>query len=433
MARFGVGLTRREFVRRGAAGLAFAGTALGAAGAPAALPSWRIHPGAPFSPYGQPAAEQVGVTRAPAANPDAPGNGVSWTPLHELEGTLTPSGLHFERHHNGVPSIPAEAHRLRLIGRVRRPLVFDLAALLRYPRVTRQCFIECGGNSNALWRRRPLQAPVGHLHGLLSGSEWTGVPLAMLLEEAGVEDDAQWVIAGGTDAFGLTTSLPLAKARDDCLLALFQNGERLRPEQGYPLRLLVPGWEGVLHVKWLTSLELSTSPAMARNETARYTELQQDGRARAFTFVMGPKSVITAPSPGFGPDGPGLYELSGLAWSGHGAVARVEVSLDGGRSWRDARLDAPRLPASLTRFRYPWAWDGSPCMLWSRATDESGRVQPARGELLVRSSRAAYFHYNGILGWAVSGDGDVRHVYPGEDDAPPPDDLDGLLPERAWD
>lgn len=427
-------LDRRMFLRSGFAASVLAAFDAYADATPGmdVLPSQRT-PGQAFSSYGQPSPYERAVARWVSATPGAAGNGISWSPLEQLEGMITPNGLHFERHHNGVPDIDPAMHRLRLVGRVRRPLEFDIDALLRYPRVSRQCFVECGGNSNAAWRRRPVQTSAGNFHGLVSCSEWTGVPLRLLLEEAGVEADARWVVAEGADAFSLTMSLPLDKALDDCLLALFQNGERLRPSQGYPLRLLVPGWEGVVNVKWLKTLVVSDIPAMARNETSKYTELQPDGRARQFTFTMEPKSLITRPSALMRLPGHGYYEVSGLAWSGHGRVARVEVSADAGTSWAEAELSTPVLPACLTRFRVPWAWSGQSAVLQSRVTDETGRVQPARATLLAERGRHGYYHYNAIVSWAVAPDGNVSHVYPDGGEEAEKTELEGLFMDDEWD
>ncbi|MDE3011675.1 MAG: sulfite dehydrogenase, partial [Pseudomonadota bacterium] len=328
------------------------GSAPKAAGAPEGpLPAGQstATAGQGFSNYGQPSRHERRVIRLVGANPAVPGNGVSWTPLESLEGVVTPSGLHFERHHNGVPAIDPGAFAFRLGGLVQRALRFDLAALLRYPRVSRLLFLECGGNSNAGWHQEPIQKPVGSFHGLVSCSEWTGIPLRCLLDEAGVDARARWGIASGLDAAATEVSVPLAKLRDDAMLALFQNGERLRPENGYPLRLILPGWEGVTQIKWLQSIELTDRPLMSRNETAQYTDLLPDGRARQFSFVMAPKSLITSPSHGMHLPAPAIYEVQGLAWSGHGSVAAVEVSDDGGRSWWPARLETPVLPQCFTR------------------------------------------------------------------------------------
>ena len=425
-------LDRRQFLDRSLKWGSFAVAGVSASAATAAAPLARApqqqQPGRPFSNYGAPSAHESEVIRWISANQAAPTNGISWSPIHELEGTLTPNGLHFERHHNGIPDVDPDEHRLVIHGQVRQALSFSIDDLLRYPRESKFNVLECGGNSNAGWRRSPVQTAAGWFHGLVSCSEWTGVPLKILLDEAGIEDGASWVVAEGADAFALTMSLPLKKLRDDGMLALFQNGERLRPEQGYPVRLLVPGWEGVLNVKWLKTLKVTDQPAMARNETARYTELQESGKARMFTFEMGVKSLITAPSYGMQIPADGYYQIHGLAWSGKGRITRVEVSADGGKTWVDAALDEPVRPRCFTRFRLPWAWTGQDAVLQSRATDESGEVQPARAELLAARGRHGYYHYNAIVSWGVDGDGYVSHVYPDaaavDDDDPFSDDWD---------
>jgi sulfane dehydrogenase subunit SoxC len=398
-------LDRRLFLKRG---LAFATAAPLVA---AADEPWLTTPGAPFTNYGQPSPHEKGVVRWISANAAVPGNGISWTPLHELEGTITPTGLHFERHHNGVPQIDPARHTLLVHGEVERALKFSMPALLRYPRESTIFALECGGNSNAGWQDKPIQTAAGYFHGLVSCSEWTGVPLRLVLAEAGVKSGAGWIVAEGADAFGMTVSLPLEKAVDDCLLALYQNGERLRPEQGYPLRLVVPGFEGVLNVKWLRNLKVTTEPVMARNETSKYTELQPDGRARQFTFVMDVKSLLTSPSHGMHLDAHGLYELSGLAWSGRGRITKVEVSADGGQTWTDAELGNPVLPRAFTRFRAPFDWQGQTAVLQSRATDETGAVQPARAALVAARGAHGYFHYHAIVSWALAADGTVTHTY----------------------
>jgi sulfane dehydrogenase subunit SoxC len=415
-------LHRRVLLRRGLV-LASATAGLGVAADEAAaatpdapapllpLPPWMRTPGQPFSGYGLPSKHEAGVARRIAANRLVAGNGVSWTPLDELEGMLTPSGLHFERHHNGVPDIDPAQHRLLIHGMVRQPLSFSVNDLLRYPMRSQLVFIECGGNSNAGWHNEPIQRPAGSFHGMVSCSEWTGVPVSVLLAEAGVDRRAVWAVAEGADAVAMNVSLPLGKLLDDCIVALYQNGERLRPEHGYPMRLVAPGWEGVLNVKWLRRLQLADRPVMARNETAKYTELQPDGSARQFTFVMEAKSLITSPSHGQRLKGPAVYEIRGLAWSGRGRIAKVEVSADGGKSWALAALQDPVLPRCLTRFRAAWNWDGKTAVLKSRATDESGYVQPERRTLLQQRGNNGYFHYNAIVAWEVDDDGDVRHVY----------------------
>ena len=413
-------LDRRLLLRRGAlfavAAAAPAQLAQGETSKPAhdedlADPSWLHRTGGPFTGYGTPSKYEKYVVRNIGGNREPAGDGVSWTPLEDLEGIVTPSGLHFERHHNGVPDIDPKQHRLVIHGRVRQELMFTVENLLRYPMHSQFLFIECGGNSNAGWHEEPIQRSVGSFHGLVSCSEWTGVPLSILLDEAGVDTDASWVVAEGADANLLSVSLPLSKLMEDAIVGLYQNGERLRPENGYPVRLVVPGWEGITNVKWLRRLHVTDQPSMTRDETAKYTELLPSGKARMFTFVMDAKSLITSPSPGQTLDGPNVYQIRGLAWSGRGKIAKVEVSADAGKSWADALLDEPVMTRCFTRFRMPWKWNGEPAILKSRATDETGYVQPERDILIKERGRDGYFHYNAIVSWAVDEDGAVSHVY----------------------
>ena len=376
-----------------------------------ARPSWMQEPGAPFSTYGVPSPFEESVVRFPSPNRVVAGNGVSWTPLHLMEGTITPNGLHFERHHNGVPQINPAQHRLLIHGLVNNPSFFTIENLLRYPMTSRICFVECGGNSNAGWNKSPSRAEAGYFHGLVSCSEWTGVPLSTVLDEVGINKAASWLIAEGADAFAMNISIPLEKAMKDGMLALYQNGERIRPENGYPLRLILPGWEGVQNVKWLRRLKATDRPIMARNETSKYTELQPSGKARMFTMVMEAKSLITSPSANMLLKEPGLYQITGLAWSGRGKISKVEVSADDGKSWAETQLQEPVLSQSFTRFRIPWQWDGKPARLKSRATDETGYVQPEREQLIAERGRHGFFHYNAIVTWEVDQDGVVNHVY----------------------
>ncbi len=413
-------LHRRVFLRRGLAlATALAGGSAAVTGKadandPAGLlvaPPWMRTPGQPFTSYGQPSPHEKLVSRRIGANRLAPGNGVSWTPLEDLGGMLTPSGLHFERHHNGVPQIDPQQHRLLIHGMVAQPLTFAVDDLARYPMRSQLLFLECGGNSNAGWHQEPIQRPLGSFHGLVSCSEWTGVPLTILLEQAGIDTKASWIVAEGADAIAMNISLPLAKIVDDCFVAIFQNGEKLRPENGYPLRLIVPGWEGVLNVKWLRRLQVTDRPAMARNETGKYTELLPSGRARQFTFVIDAKSLITSPSHGQLLPAPDFYEIRGLAWSGRDRIKKVDVSADGGKTWAEADLQDPVLPRCFTRFRSAWKWNGEPAILKSRATDETGYMQPERKALVAERGRHGYFHYNAIVAWEVDEDGAVNHVY----------------------
>lgn len=375
------------------------------------FPEWMNKAGEPFNNYGQPSPHEKQTIRWTMGNSMADGNGVSWTPLQDLEGTITPNGLHFERHHNGVPQIDPEQHQLLIHGAVKKPLIFEVQALLRYPMISAQYFIECGGNSAAAWRKEPIQTPLGYFHGMVSCAEWTGVPLRYLLDEAKVRGRAKWLIAEGADASMMNISIPMEKAMDDCLVALYQNGERIRPENGYPLRLIVPGWEGVTHVKWLRRLHLSNRPTMSRNETAKYTELLPSGKSRQFTFMMEAKSLITNPSYGQQLENKGLYQISGLAWSGRGKIIKVEVSADGGKTWAEAELQEPVKSKCFTRFRMPWHWSGHSAILQSRATDDTGYVQPERQSLIKARGRHGTFHYNAIVSWKISKQGEISHVY----------------------
>lgn len=408
--------SRRQFLSQAAAsGFLAAGLSLPALSATfntQTLPLSMRQPGGPFTNYGQPSPYEQAVIRWTAANPDMPGNGISWSPLHDLQGTLTPNGLHFERHHNGVPEIDPAMHTLLIDGLVEKPLTFNIDALKRYPQQSKICFIECGGNSNAGWRSEPIQSLAGYTHGLVSNAEWTGVPLQLLLTEARMKPQAKWAIAEAADGASLNISLPVEKLMQDGLLALYQNGERLRPENGYPLRLILPGWEGITQVKWIRQLKLVEKPAMTRDETAAYTDLLPDGSARQFSFEMQAKSLITSPSAGMTlQHNPGIYQVTGLAWSGCGKIARVEVSADGGHSWVDAVLQAPVLDKAFTRFSLPWQWHGQAAILQSRATDETGYIQPDRTTLIAQRGRHGFYHYNAIVSWEVSDFGEISHVY----------------------
>src|SRR5262245_2291760 len=363
--------------------------------------------GIPLGPYGErsPFEKAVRWTR----ESKTPETGSSFTPLQDSVGILTPSALHYERHHSGIPTIDPARHRLVIHGLVDRPLPLSMAEIRRLPSVTRLLALECGGNSAAEWTSGG-GADVQRSHGLLSGSEWTGVPLSLVLAEVGVQSRASWVIAEGGDACRMMRSIPLKKAMGDSLLAYGQNGEAMRPAQGYPLRLLNPGWEGNTSVKWLSSLKLTDQPYMARDETSKYSDLMPDGKARIFTYDMEAKSVITFPSGGQTLPARGLYELTGVAWSGRGRIERVEITIDGGRTWQQAKLQEPRLPLALTRFRLEWRFDGRDAVIASRATDETGYVQPTRAALVaVRGTNSAY-HYNGIKPWLVRADGTVTNV-----------------------
>lgn len=372
---------------------------------------WMQEVGSPFVGYGLPSKFEEKTVRVATTAPGTTGTGASRTPLHRLNGTMTPNGLHFERHHSGIPEIDPTMHRLLIHGLVKRPLVFTLDALDRYPMESRIAFIECAGNSGALYQKDPAQLGVQALHGLVSGAEWTGVRLTTLIDEAGLDPKAQWMLAEGADAASMSRSVPLAKALDDAMLALYQNGERLRPSNGYPMRLLPPGYEGNMQVKWLRRIKFTAAPTMTKDETSKYTISLPNGKALQFVFPMEAKSVITHPSPGLAMQRPGLYEVSGLAWSGYGRIAKVELSADGGKSWAPAALQEPVLPKALTRFRAAWQWNGGPAILQSRASDESGYIQPTRAQLIAERGTRTIYHFNAIASWAVAESGEVTHVY----------------------
>jgi len=346
----------------------------------------------------------------------SPDSTASFTPLQNSSGIITPSGLHFERHHNGIPNIDPARHRLLIHGMVDRPIWFSLADLKRFPTVSRAHFLECSGNSGTeiMGAHEPT---VQRTHGLVSTSEWTGIPLATLLKETGLKPGAAWVLAEGADAAIMTRSVPLDKCLSDALIVFGQNGEALRPEQGYPMRLFLPGWEGNMSIKWLRRLEVSDEPYYTREETSKYTDLiTRTGKARIFTFTMEAKSVITFPSGQMKLPGAGFYEISGLAWSGRGKIARVEVSTDAGKSWNRALLQEPVLAMCQTRFRFPWIWSGTPTVITSRATDETGYFQPTHQQLIALrgplESGSRFYHMNAIQSWGIDADGSVRNVHP---------------------
>jgi len=404
-------LHRRMFLAGGAAAVGAGAMADQAGAAPLAVEPWMKIPGAGFNGYGQPSKYEEKVARTWASAPGTTGTGSSRTPHHLLNGMITPSGLHYERSHSGIPDIDPDTHRLVIHGLVKRPLVFTLDDLGRYPMQSRIAFVECAGNSGALFAKQPAQANVQAIHGLLSCSEWTGVMLSVLLQEAGVEPTAKWVLAEGADAAGMSRSFPIEKALDDAMICLYQNGERVRPANGYPVRLLLPGFEGNMNVKWLRRIKLTEGPTMTKDETSKYTILLPSGKALQFVFPLEGKSIITHPSPGLTVRGPGLYEVSGLAWSGYGKIAKVEVSADGGKSWGVAALQEPVLGKSATRFRMAWQWDGGPAVLQSRSTDETGYVQPSRAQLIALRGDRGIYHNNMIQSWAVAGNGEVKNVY----------------------
>jgi sulfane dehydrogenase subunit SoxC len=403
--------TRRKFLKTAlvSAGAGVA-TALPARADDYITPSMTT-PGGPFTAYGMPSPHEADVKRLVRPPGISPGTGACQTPLEQLEGIITPNGLHFDRNHNGVADIDPKTHRLLIHGLVNTPLEFSLDELLRYPRVSEMHFMECGGNSGALAGPQPVQATAGGIHGLLSCAEWTGVKLGTLLDEAGVQPEGKWILAESADAASLSRSVPLAEAHEQGIIAMFQNGERIRPEQGYPMRLLMPGWEGNLNIKWLHRIKVTPGPTMTKDETSKYTQSLKDGKARQFNFIQPVKSVITRPSGNMTMNGPGYYEISGLAWSGHGKITKVEISLDKGATWVEAEMTGPVLPKCLTRFRLPWEWDGKTMVLQSRSTDDQGNLQPTRDQWKAPFSSAQFYQCNAIQCWQVGADNTVKNVY----------------------
>lgn len=384
---------------------------------PLSVDPWTQTPGAPIldHPYGLPSPREANVVRRAARAWPMPGAASSLTPLADLHGTITPNGLVYERHHAGVPDIDPDEHRLAVHGLVRESKLFTMDDLLRLPSESRIHFLECSGNTASEWKG-PSGLPVQITHGLLSCCEWTGVRLSTLLEATGglaASSDGRapkWLLAEGADASSMTRSLPLDRILDRALVVYAQNGERLRPENGYPLRLIVPGFEGNTNVKWLRRLKLVDAPLETREETSKYTGLLPDGRARQFVFEMDAKSVITRPSAGHRLTVHGFYPIVGLAWSGRGAIRRVEVSTDGGTTWQDATLDEPARDRALTRFHSGWVWSGEPTVILSRATDSTGYVQPTREALVQARGLNSNYHYNGIHQWRVGADGSVKNA-----------------------
>ena len=352
----------------------------------------------PIAAYGSPAGFERSVVRLPRGVP-TPG----LTPLAQQLGIITPSGLTFTRVHAGIPVLDPRRHRLIVHGLVAKPLTFSLADLMRFPSAERVHFLECSGNSAR--GSEILGTGVQFSHGLVSCCAWTGVPLGLVLEEAGIDARAKWLVVEGADGAAFDRSIPLA-AIGDALLVYGQNGEMLRPEQGYPLRLLVPGFEGSANVKWVRRIKLVTGPVYSREETAQYTQPGPDGKIRLFDFVMDVKSVITSPSPGDRLRG-GFTEGRGFAWSGRGKIASVEVSVDGGATWTHASLDPLVLTKSFTRFTFPLRFADAPLKVASRAKDETGAVQPTLDALVAARGPALRYHVNAIAAWHIGTDGSV--------------------------
>jgi len=388
---------------------AIAETAKAADNLPPNVPEWMKTPGDPAGsqPYGTPSEYEKNVVRHVPKNAPQYLSAASRTPLQDLDGIITPNGLFYERHHGGVPNIDPAQHRLVLHGLVEKPLIFTMEDIRRFPSQSRIHFLECSGNPVYT---KPYGKTASDLVGLLSCAEWTGVSLKLVLQEAGLKPEAKWVVAEGADAAAMTRSIPIEKCLDDAMLVYSQNGERLRPQQGYPLRILLPGFEGNMNVKWLRRLKVTAEPVYSREETSKYTDLMADGVAREFTFYMEAKSIITRPSGGQRLAAPGFHEITGIAWSGHGKIRRVDISLDEGKSWQEAQLQEPILTRAITRFRFPWHWDGKPVVIQSRATDETGYVQPTLAELVSVRGENSFYHNNAIWPWRIAANGEISNA-----------------------
>jgi len=416
-------LHRRTLLTAGAAGIVGTGLGVGLTGAaaePLTDQPWDLEVGDNTPAYQVPSKRTAYIVRTLSNPKFEPRSSIARTPHHLLEGSTTPNGLHFTINHTGIPDIDPARHRLLIHGLVKRPLVFTLDSLLRYPLTSRPAFMECGGNSAPFFSPTPIQANLQALHGLSSCAEWTGVKLSLLLDECGVDPKAKWFVAEGADAPHLMRSVPLMKGLDDAMIALYQNGEPLMPGNGFPMRLVLPGFEGNLNIKFLRRIKLVPGPAMSFWESQVYTEPMPKGPSYNFTFINEVKSFITRPSPGLNMKEPGVYEISGIAYSGRGKIAKVMVSADGGKSWGEAALQGPVMTKAFTRFRMPWRWSGGPAILQSRAWDDQGNFQPTRaafvaerGQLDSEPAVTAFrnHHFNAVTSWGIASNGAVRHVY----------------------
>jgi sulfane dehydrogenase subunit SoxC len=362
--------------------------------------------------YGKPSRFELNVQRrqSPGLTQTTQAS-VSFAPLQSLFGIVTPSGLHFERHHQGWWDIDPSKHRFMINGMVKTPKVFTMDEIMRLPTVSRFHFMECGANTAAEWGNVAVPT-VQYTHGMVSCSEFTGVPLITLLELAGADlKKGKFVLAEGADGSSMTRTIPMSLILSgEVIVAFGQNGEMLRPENGYPLRLVVPGVQGVSWVKYLRRIEVGDMPYATKDEAIHYIDLQPDGQHRQYSNLQECKSVVTTPSGGQVLLDKGFYNITGLAWSGRGKVKRVDVSADGGKNWRLARLETPVLTKALTRFNMDWVWDGKPAIIQSRAIDETGFVQPTYQQLRsVRGTRSIY-HNNAIQSWLVQENGEVKNV-----------------------
>ena len=367
--------------------------------------------GVDATPYGLPIHYESDVIRRTVSWLTADTiSSINFTPIHALDGTITPAGCAFERHHSGAIELAKPDYRLMINGLVEKPLVFTYEDLERFPRRNVTCFLECAANTGMEWAGAQLNG-AQFTHGMIHNMEYTGVPLRLLLEEAGVKPEAKWVLAEGADASSNARSFPLEKMLDDVLVAFKANGEALRKEHGYPVRLVVPGWEGNMWIKWLRRIELGDQPWESREETSKYTDTLADGTSRKWTWIMDAKSVVTSPSPQAPiTHGKGPLVITGLAWSGRGGIKRVDVTVDGGKTWKEAQLVPNANPLSLHRFYLDHDWDGSEMLVQSRCIDETGYVQPTKDALREIRGLNSIYHNNGIQTWLVKANGEAENV-----------------------
>ena len=406
-------LSRRRFLASTTAGVASAlVTTQAVAETLADVPPREV--GADLSGHGE-RSKFVHLAMLPEAGPGNrnvdPGDAInSKAPLGKLVGTITPTDLHYERSHSGNPDLDPAKHRLLVHGMTRKQLVFTVDDLMRMPSITRTVFIECTGNGWENWKKADPNLTVQNMYGLVSTNEWTGVPLRFLMDLVGKDRRSTWMLAEGADAAGVDRSIPLTEEiMDEVFIAYGQNGEPLRPAHGFPIRLITPGLEGNLNIKWLRRLKFGDQPWMTRWETDRYTQLLANGKAMQFQLRMETNSVITSPS-GMMEIRPGYQRITGLAWSGHGKISKVEISTDEGRTWKQAHLNHPVLPKAQTRFQMDWVWDGKPTKIISRSTDEKGNVQPDRKSFIAKMGTNALNHYHAQQTWSIDGDGRVRNA-----------------------
>jgi sulfane dehydrogenase subunit SoxC len=417
---------RRDFLRKG---LLFSVTAAAALGGMSKLqaespidlsnlppnnPAWGLKVGRDNNsmPYGLPSKYEANVVRraVPWLTADQKAS-ISFTPWQDLKGIIVPNGLHFTRSHGGVIDINPKEWRLMIHGLVEKEIILTLDDLMQYPSISVIHSFECAANNGMEWRGPGLNS-LQVTHGMLSCSEWTGVSLKTILEDIGLKPGAKWMFPEGSDPAGVGRSVPIEKVLDDAMLVYAMNGEALRPEQGYPVRLFLPGWEGAIQVKWLKRLKFDDKSWMVREESTKYTMLQADGHAKMYNWSFEANSVITSPCPerDWTDKKKGIIKIEGIAWSGKGAISYVDVSTDGGDTWKQARFTSIVLPKAVTRFAAEVEWDGKEMLLQSRATDDTGYTQPNAGQLVAARGKESVYHRNAIQTWEVKSNGEVNNV-----------------------